>query len=512
MPKADTGGEGCSDGLGKSLVELVAEADSDRLALVSPEQGMSLTYHELLEVTERLAGNVSALGVERGDRVALVVGDGPQFILLFLALAAMGVTAMPLNPGYTEKEYGFYFSDLMPTMLLAGRGTTASVRAAASISVTNVLDPPKGELVPRLALRDRSIESTKRFDPAQASDVVLLLHTSGTTSRPKQVPLQHANVAASAGTIGAHYELTASDVSYCVMPLFHVHGLVASVFASFATGGTVIAPRRFSPRALWTHLAPYGVTWLSASPTLHQMILERRGTNKPPATLRFLRSCSAALSPRLMETVETTLEASMLEAYGMTEASHQISSNPLPPAPRVAGTVGRPTGTSVRIVDSAGKDVPAGSLGEVVIRGPGVTSGYLNDPEATADAFTDGWFRTGDQARLEKGYIKLEGRLKEMILRGGENISPYEIEDVLQDHAAVRYAACFGVQDDKYGERVLAAVELAGPASERELLRHCRENLAAFKVPDRVHVVTSLPRTATGKVQRNRIATLIAGD
>jgi acyl-CoA synthetase (AMP-forming)/AMP-acid ligase II len=290
------------------------------------------------------------------------------------------------------------------------------------------------------------------------------------------------------------------------MPLFHVHGLVASIFAALAGGGTAVVPRRFGPRAFWPQLRRHGVTWFSAGPTLHQMMLERNDGAGPPRSLRFVRSCSSALSPALLARAEAALGVPVVEAYGMTEASHQMASNPLPPGERKPGSVGVPSGVEITIVDGNGEPLARGASGEVVIRGPGVIDGYLDNPQANAEAFFGGWFRTGDRGALdEDGYLSLQGRLKEMILRGGENVSPYEIEDVLLAHPAVADAICFGIDDEKYGERVGAAVSLRAPVEERELIGHCRERLAAFKVPETVYVLDAIPRTPTGKVQRKRV-------
>jgi acyl-CoA synthetase (AMP-forming)/AMP-acid ligase II len=283
------------------------------------------------------------------------------------------------------------------------------------------------------------------------------------------------------------------------------------VFGALAGGGTVVVPRRMAPRPFWPQLRRFGVTWFSAGPTLHQMLLEREDDEGVPKTLRFVRSCSSALSPALMERVEAVYRAPMLEAYGMTEASHQMASNPLPPAERKPGSVGVATGTRIRIVDAKGRDVAEGAPGEVAISGPGVMSGYLANPEANAESFFDDWFRTGDRGVLDAdGYLRLEGRLKEMILRGGENISPYEIEEALLSHPAVSDAICFGIDDEKYGERVGAAVTLSSETDPRELIDHCRERLAAFKVPEVVHVLDAIPRTPTGKVQRKRVGATLS--
>jgi acyl-CoA synthetase (AMP-forming)/AMP-acid ligase II len=481
------------------LLDVLLRGEPTAAALITGEGGLGLTYGELGEAVGVLAGRLSALGVERGSRVALVVPSGPDFVQLLLALVALGATAAPLNPAYTRDEYAFYLEDLGPELLLLAAGELRAAREAAGrVRIVEVASSRGGP--PMLA----GAEAEAPFEEAEPDDIALLLHTSGTTSRPKQVPLLQRNLAASTRTVAAFYDLGPGDVSYVAMPLFHVHGLVASTFAALGAGGSVVVPRRFSARAFWPQARRHGVTWFSAGPTLHQMILERIDAEGAPETLRFARSCSSALSPALMQRLEEALRVPVLEAYGMTEASHQMASNPLPPAKRVPGSVGIASGAEIRIVDAGGYDAP---LGEVAIRGPGVTPGYLNNPPANEESFFDGWFRTGDRGSLDAdGYLRLEGRIKEMILRGGENISPYEIEDVLLAHPAVADAVCFGVADEKYGERVGAAVQLAGEADERALGDWCRERLAAFKVPEVIHLLDAIPRTPTGKVQRKRIA------
>jgi acyl-CoA synthetase (AMP-forming)/AMP-acid ligase II len=487
------------------VLDLLHGGDPDKPALVTAETGAALTYAGLGEAAASLAGRLAAAGVRRGSRVAIVVPDGPAFVQLLLAARALGATAAPLNPAYTRDEYAFYLDDLQPELLLVPQGELPAARDAVAASVT-VVDVVRDGPTPDLHSGGAPLGAAAPAEPASPDDVALLLHTSGTTSRPKQVPLRQRNLAASARNIAAFYELGPEDVSYCAMPLFHVHGLVASTFGALAGGGTVVVPGRLTPRAFWPQLRTYGVTWYSAGPTLHTMLLERVDGDGAPATLRFARSCSSALTPALMARLEDTLRVPMLEAYGMTEASHQMASNPLPPRDRKPGSVGVPSGVEIRIVDREGRAVEQGASGEVAISGAGVTDGYLANPEANAESFFDGWFRTGDRGSFDAdGYLRLEGRIKEMILRGGENISPYEIEEVLLAHPAVSDAICFGIDDEKYGERVGAAVALRGPAEERELIDHCRSRLASFKVPEVVHVLEAIPRTPTGKVQRKRV-------
>ena len=491
----------------KTLDDLLAHGVLDAVALVAPETGVATARAELVDEVDALARTFAAAGVQRGDAAAFVLPNGPECIKSMLAVASLGAAFAPLNPAYTSEECSFYIEDIDPRLVVVATGEGEAARAATP-SGTALVDAATGASgLLELSIAGTSVEPRAERSSAEPDDIALILHTSGTTSRPKQVPLLQRNLVASAITIARFYELGPDDVSLCVMPLFHIHGLVASTLAAFAGGGSVVAPQRIAPRRVWQQLSQHDVTWFSAGPTLHHMLLDRAGDAKPPASLRFTRSCSSALSPALFERAEATYGVPMLEAYGMTEASHQMSSNPLPPGERIVGSVGVSTGTEIRIADASGSFLGVGESGEVCIRGPGVTPGYLENPEANDASFFDGWFRTGDQGVLdENGYLTLVGRLKEMILRGGENISPLEIEEVLLAHPEVDEAVAFGIADEKYGEIVGAAVSLSGEASEAELVEHCRERLSAFKIPAAVHVLDAIPRTATGKIQRRRIA------
>ncbi len=478
-------------------------------ALVCPDDGSRLAFDALADSVQSLAGSLAALGVGRGDRVALALPNGPEIVQLLLAVTALGASAAPLNPAYTSDELAFYLSDLGPRLLLLPENPGAAARhVAEGTEIVDVVFGPRPAIPLLRSARGRARSS--RFEPAEAEDVALLLHTSGTTSRPKQVPLLQRNLVASARSIARHYRLSPEDVSYVAMPLFHVHGLVASTLATLLAGGTVVCPRRLAPGRFWGHLEEYGVSWVSASPTVHRMLLERRG--RTPARLRFARSCSSALAPDLLGRCEEAYGAPMLEAYGMTEASHEMAANPLPPGERRPGTVGIPTGAEIRIVDGTWADAEPGQAGEVAVAGPGVTLGYVGNPEANRESFREGWFRTGDQGVLEGGYLRLVGRIKELIIRGGENISPAEVEEALLAHPAVRDAACFGIPDEKYGEQIVAAVSLSGEADERGLTDHCRERLTAVKVPFVIHILDEIPRTPTGKLQRRRVAEAIYGE
>jgi acyl-CoA synthetase (AMP-forming)/AMP-acid ligase II len=486
------------------LVALLERGDATDPAVIVAEDGKKHAYSTLRTEVAALAAALTASGVRHGDRVAVICPDGFDFLVVLFALLQLGATAAPLNPAYKKEELEYYLDDLHPRFLLVPSAIYPTARGLGPDTMDAIELVQSSTGYP--SIRGRGDTSSNADGRAAPDDTALLLHTSGTTSRPKQVPLLHRNLSASSHAIAAHYRLTAADVSYCAMPLFHVHGLVASVFATLSAGGCVIVPRRFSPRLFWATADLYRTTWLSAGPTLHQMILDKQAASPGPTTLRFVRSCSAPLSASLLERAEDAYQAPMLEAYGMTEASHQIASNPLPPAERRVGTVGVPTGVEVRLVDSAGADVGDSTAGEVVIRGLGVTPGYLGDPDANADSFIGDWLRTGDVGVFRDGYLTLEGRIKEMILRGGENISPYEIEAVLLRHDAVNDAVAFGMPDAKYGERVAAAVATNTEVSEKSLIAFVRERLAEFKVPDRFYLLETIPRTATGKLQRRRMA------
>ena len=340
-------------------------------------------------------------------------------------------------------------------------------------------------------------------------DVGLFLHTSGTTSRPKGVPLTHKNLLTSIKNIRDTYQLTPDDIAMVVMPLFHVHGLIGVTLSTFSSGGSVVVPDRFSASTFWPVQKATGATWYSAVPTIHQILLTRADDDgAPEKSFRFIRSCSSALAPSVFEQLEKRFGAPVLEAYGMTEAAHQMSSSPLPPGDRRPGTVGMGTGVDIAIMDEQGNLLPSSERGEVGINGENVTRGYVNNPDANTEAFAHGWFHTGDQGMLsDDGYLTLTGRLKELINRAGEKISPLEVDAVLIKHPAVSEAVCFAVPDEKYGEVVHAAVVLASETTAEEIQVFCREQLADFKVPERIFIADELPRTATGKIQRRHVAT-----
>ena len=487
-----------------TLFDLLASIPAGKTAVILPEPNVHVSYGQLRDQVLALAEALAGAGVSRGDRVAMALPNGLPMIVSFLAASIAG-TAAPLNPAYKEDEFRFFLEDTGARVLILPPDGAEDARRAA------------GDRVPVLSI-DMDASGTvalsgtaprRAVQPASASDVALVLHTSGSTARPKRVPLAHANLSISARNVAGSCALGPDDVAMCVMPLFHVHGLVASTLATLATGGTIVVPAQFNPLSFWRIAREHGVTWYSAVPTMHQLLLARADGGKPAGAerLRFIRSCSASLSPQVMHGLETAFGAPVLEAYGMTEAAHQMAANPLPPAERKAGSVGRGTDVRISIMDEHGRHLPQGERGEIVIQGPNVIQGYENNPEANAKSFTDGWFRTGDQGFLDAdGYLTLVGRLKELINRGGEKVSPREIDEVLLAHPKVAEAVCFGVPHPMWGEEVEAVVVVSEPVTAADLLALCRERLAEFKRPKQIHIADVIPRTVTGKIQRGEVA------
>jgi acyl-CoA synthetase (AMP-forming)/AMP-acid ligase II len=493
-----------------TLLELLEQSPAEKTAIILPEQNLRITYSALHDKVQVVSEQLAAAGIGRGDRVGIALPNGLPMIVSFLAASVAG-TAAPLNPDYKEDEFRFYLEDTEARVLILPPDGADEGRRAAGDRIPILTSDMDAAGTVNLTGASGAL-GRRPIVPPTVDDVALVLHTSGSTGRPKRVPLSHANLSVSAGNIARSYALGPDDVSLCVMPLFHVHGLVASTLATLATGGTVVVPGRFRPLSFWRVARDHGVTWYSAVPALHQLLLARAAdpTSRRPAgteRLRFIRSCSASLPPRLMHALETAFGAPVVEAYGMTEAAHQMTSNPLPPGDRKPGSVGRGADVRVSIMNKEGKHLARGERGEVVIRGANIIGGYENNPEANATSFVDGWFRTGDRGYLDAdGYLWLVARIKELINRGGEKISPREIDEVLLGHPAVAEAVCFGVPHATWGEEVAAAVVLRHAVTEADLLTYCREHLADYKRPKQIHITEAIPRTATGKIQRGLVA------
>ena len=495
--------------LTSTVLSLLESGRATVPALVVPD-GPELSYRSLRQHVARVADTLASLGVARGDRVAIVLGNGPEAVVAILG-AASAAAAAPLNPACTEDELRYYIEDVSARALIVPRGGGEAARRAwrAGAPLIEIAIEAGG----KLSLETSPPVGKRRTATSPGpDDVALVLHSSGTTGRPKRAALRHRNLASSARNTQATYGLSSLDTALCVMPLFHIHGLVGCTLSTFASAGTVVMPVRFNPVGFRRILGAQKPTWYTAVPTIHQLILARQRGAHAGSSLRFIRSASSKLHEATLLGLEEAFGVPCLEAYGMTEASHQIASNPLPPASRVSGSVGRGVGVRIGVMDAQGQLLTVGASGEVVIQGPSVIDGYDDNPEADARSFTNGWFRTGDQGFLDSaGYLTLVGRLKEMINRAGEKIAPHEVDEALLRHPAVVEAVSFGASHDTWGEVVEAAVVLRSPATEAQLLRHCREHLADFKIPTRFHVVESIPKGSTGKIQRTRMPTLLRG-
>jgi acyl-CoA synthetase (AMP-forming)/AMP-acid ligase II len=493
-----------------TLADLLGSADLHQTAILLPQIG-PISRADLASQIGSLAALLGGSGLAGGERIAIVLPNGLEYLACFLAVAQARFVAAPLNPAYKAEEFRFYLEDAGARAVIAPAGDHPVREVARTLGLpiwTASLHAPA-----QVRLEGDGLGPTREPQPPRPEDVALFLHTSGTTSRPKGVPLTHANLMTSLGNIGRHYALGPGDVGLVVMPLFHVHGLLGATLAPLLAGGAVVVPPRFSAAAFWPAVREHSVTWYSAVPTIHQVLLSRADADEAPHNpgFRFIRSCSSALAPATMQQLESRFGAPVLEAYAMTEASHQMTANPLPPGARKPGSVGRGAGVDVSIMDDAGNLLPAGQPGEVVVRGGNVMSGYHNNPDANATAFTHGWFRTGDRGVLDgEGYVTLIGRIKELINRGGEKISPLEVDAALLAHPAVAEAASFAAPDPKYGEEVHAAVVLRSDATPEELRAFCAGRLADFKVPKVFYIVKGLPKGPTGKVQRRHLAGVFA--
>jgi oxalate---CoA ligase len=502
-----------------NILETWADKTPDAIAIAAPGRA-PLTYSRLRVHMGHVQRTLNAIGLGRNDRVALVLPNGPEMAVAFLATAA-SATSAPLNPSYQSTEFDFYLSDLAAKAVIVQSGidspavAVAKKRGIAILECSPVLDAPAGIFTLRGDER-ACIGGTEAHmlasGFAKPDDVALVLHTSGTTSRPKLVPLTQTNICAAARSMQAALELTEEDRCLSVMPLFHIHGLIGATLLPLVSGASMVCTPGFGASDFFEWLEAFHPTWYTAVPTMHQAILAQAEINRDVIArcpLRFIRSCSAPLPPPIMAGLEMVFQAPVIESYGMTEASHQITSNPLPPRQRKAGSVGVAAGPEIATMDEMGNVLPPGQKGEIVIRGVSITKGYENNPAANKSAFSNGWFRTGDQGFVDAdGYLFIVGRLKEIINRGGEKISPREVDDVLMEHPAVAQVVTFAAPHALLGEEIAAAVVLRKNTSpsEWELQEFVATRLADFKVPRRVLILKDIPKGPTGKLQRIGLA------
>ena len=468
-----------------------------------------LTYGGLRDLAQKVNTTFRESGISKKDRVAIVLPNGPTMASAFATIAQCATTA-PLNPNYLEEEFVFYLDDLDAKAIVLTKDYDGPAALAAERLNVQIIRLVENKCIAGLF----SIEAEKNGnvvedDLVNENDVALILHTSGTTSRPKIVPLLQSNIAASASNIAQSLSLSPSDRCMNVMPLFHIHGLIAAVSASLTAGASIWCSSGFNALSFFSNLDEAKPTWYTAVPTMHQAILARAGRNAEIIKnnpLRFLRSSSASLPAQVMGELVESFDAPVVEAYGMTEATHQMCCNRLDK--QKPGSVGIPAGPTVKIAHEVNNSLIMGT-GEVVISGDNVTPGYENNLEANEKSFfeIDGerWFRTGDQGAFdEDGFLYLTGRLKEIINRGGEKISPLELDSILLDHPEIKQVVTFAVPHPKLGEEVAAAVVLSqgSKLGEKDIRGFAKEKMADFKVPRQIVILDEIPKGATGKMQR----------
>ena len=492
----------------KTIRNMINQQNDDLIFLTS-EKNEKLSYGEFKIFNEKISRQLAATNIINSDRAAIVLPNGPLMASSFLSISSY-MSAAPLNPSYKQEEFEFYLDDLKPKFLLVEPNS----KSLAVIAAKN-LDIPVFEMkisdnqpLGTFELFDKETDYKNPND----YDEALVLHTSGTTSRPKIVPLSNLNIFTSAVNISKSLKLTADDHCLNIMPLFHIHGLIAVLSASAKVGASVCASNGFNALKFLDLAETQNITWYSGVPTMHQAILLRAQKNSDKAkklNLRFIRSSSASLPPVIFEQLNDIFQTPIIEAYGMTEATHQMASNPLPPAIQKPGLVGMPAGPEICIMNDKNEKLSQGQIGEICIKGDNVTNGYENNPEANKQSFVNNWFRTGDEGFFDKdGYLKISGRLKEIINKGGEKISPLEVDNILMDFPPIDQALCFGYKDKMLGEDIAVAIKLKENKSctEDDIKSYANEKLAKFKIPKKIFIVEDIPKGATGKLQRIGLA------
>ena len=482
---------------------------NDNLIFLTSEKNEKLSYGEFKIFNEKISRQLAATNIINSDRAAIVLPNGPLMASSFLSISSY-MSAAPLNPSYKQEEFEFYLDDLKPKFLLVEPNSKSlAVIAAKNLNIP-VFEMKISDNQPlgTFELFDKETDYKNPND----YDEALVLHTSGTTSRPKIVPLSNLNIFTSAVNISKSLKLTADDHCLNIMPLFHIHGLIAVLSASAKVGASVCASNGFNALKFLDLAETQNITWYSGVPTMHQAILLRAQKNSDKAkklNLRFIRSSSASLPPAIFEQLNDIFQTPVIEAYGMTEATHQMASNPLPPAIQKPGLVGMPAGPEICIMNDKNEKLPEGEIGEICIKGDNVTNGYENNPEANKQSFVNDWFRTGDEGFFdEDGYLKISGRLKEIINKGGEKISPLEVDNILMDFPPIDQALCFGYKDKMLGEDIAVAIKLKENKSctEDDIKSYANEKLAKFKIPKKIFIVEDIPKGATGKLQRIGLA------
>ena len=491
----------------KSIIDIIKSHNGPCLL---NEDGLEIKYEALGGNIELIGAQLSSIDLKKNKICALVLPNGIDMAMSFLALANF-VTVSPLNPNYTKEEFLFFLQDLDCEFIIADKNASnALIEAAEQLGIRLFYlnsDAPKNGL----SIKSLPTSSECLLDQNKDEDFCLILHTSGTTSRPKQVQLSCTNVISSALNIAHVLKLKKADKGLNIMPLFHIHGLIASLLSSVVTGSSLVCTSGFNALNFYANINTFKPTWITAVPTMYQAILSRASRNKEiikAANLRLLRSSSAAMPVATIESLEHVFKCPVIEAYGMTEASHQMASNFLDSI-RKPGSVGKPAGPEIALFKNNKLITTRNTVGEIVIKGANVTTGYKNNEKANEENFFDGWFKTGDLGTFDDdGFLFISGRIKEIINKGGEKISPQEIDEALMKHEAVFQAVCFSMKHEKLGEDIAAAVVLkeGKTVDQKELRTHLSKSITTFKIPRKILILSEIPKGNTGKIQRIGLA------
>lgn len=509
-----------------NLAKLLAETARkyfDKPAVVF--EGTSYTFRAFDREVERYTAMLHASGVGKGDRVAVQLPKRMEVLFLHFAILSVGAINLPLNPSFRAEEVEYFLSDSGSSLFVTDEHRFASaeravrgLRGVRTLLVDGAGREGTGSLARRLA---RTPKGFPRTYPAGSDDVALLCYTSGTTGRSKGAMITHRNLIANMLALSAAWEWTADDVLLHALPLFHVHGLNVAAQGSLYAGSTLIMHEKFDAGRAWRALEEQRCTLFMGVPTMYQRLMnewEKREKKPDLRAMRVFISGSAPLSDNLFHQFERATGFRILERYGMTETGMNAS-NRIDLAGRKAKSVGYPlAGVAIRVVGDDGSDAPPGEVGEVWIRGDNVFRGYWGMPGKTQESFVQGWFRSGDlgyQDPKDGGRLYLVGRAKELIITGGYNVYPKEVENILESHEAVKESAAVGLPDEEFGEKVVAVVVLKegkGSLLPEVLVEHCRKRMAPYKCPRQIVIVPELPRNAMGKIQKNRIPRIFLGE
>lgn len=502
----------------RTCIEHHADESPDRVFLIAPEGGDSLSFAQLKAAVDDVGLQLDRLGLSQGAKVAFLLNNGYWTLQLFLGVMASNRVIVPLNAvaGTVQLVHVLDHSDSEVVFVAPEyRDKLAEIMAQIErpirvIETTDEAGPtwPDGE------------SAVTSPSPPTADDIALLLYTSGSTGLPKGAMLSHRAVTSGGRNVTEGHQLKADDRALCVLPVYHINGAMVTVMAPLYSGGSVVMPKRFSATDYWRLVADNRCTWSSIVPTIIKYLLDRAeqepfdfGNDERLAEFRFARSASAPLAAVTLQQWEQVFKIPMIETLGLTETAGTVASNPLPPAPRKPGSVGLPYGNEIIIVDDKGDECPPQVVGEIIIRGGNLLDLYYKNPQATSESIKDGWFYTGDLGRKdEEGYIFITGRSKELIIRGGENIAPREIDDVLYKHEAILEAAAVGVDDENYGQEVVACVVIRDgyQCSEDELKTFCEAGVGKYKAPKIIYFFDDLPKGPSGKILRLQLPDLIA--